>query len=248
MDRNEARLLLQAYRPNGADAGHGPFQEAIAIARRDPELMAWWEAQQAFDRKVAAKLLEVPLPEQPGETLLAGPKITRPRFRYQPYAFAAAAAVALLCVALSYFQPWRSSSVKLLFPMARDEYAVSVLQFVDQPPTLGLMDCDDAKIVEWLHQRHAPSGNFPVPMGTLPPFGCQKLAVHGHTVSLICFTMKGGELVHLFTVDAQALKDAPGLLPEYRQIDGWSTAAWSDGSMTYLLATRASPDKLKQLL
>jgi hypothetical protein len=61
--------------------------------------------------------------------------------------------------------------------------------------------------------------------------------------------MAGGGIAHLFIVDQQALSDPPGNnSPEFNQVQGWSTAAWSDGRMSYLLATEAGPDALKQLL
>jgi hypothetical protein len=86
-------------------------------------------------------------------------------------------------------------------------------------------------------------------MSTLPSVGCQKFVVQGHNVSLICFVMAGGKLVHLFVVDQQALADPPANnAPEFKQVQGWSTAAWSDGRMSYLLATQADPDALRQLL
>jgi len=73
--------------------------------------------------------------------------------------------------------------------------------------------------------------------------------VDGHTVSLICFSMANGKEAHLFIVEQDALKNPPALLaPEYRQMYGWFTASWSDGHMSYLLATQDSTDALKQLL
>ena len=61
--------------------------------------------------------------------------------------------------------------------------------------------------------------------------------------------MAGGGLAHLFIVDQRALTDPPSDTgPEFNDVEGWSTASWSDGRMTYLLATQAGPDTLKQLL
>ena len=36
-DRDNAKLLLSAYRPNGADAQDPVFKEALELAQRDPE-------------------------------------------------------------------------------------------------------------------------------------------------------------------------------------------------------------------
>ena len=47
MDNPEAKLMLQARRPNGRDDAQSAFAEALALVESDPELKAWWEAQQA---------------------------------------------------------------------------------------------------------------------------------------------------------------------------------------------------------
>ena len=73
-------------------------------------------------------------------------------------------------------------------------------------------------------------------------------SIHGHTVSLICFSLAGGEIVHLFVIDQKALSDPPNFTPEFHQMAGWSTASWSDGEKSYLLATEAGSDTLKGLL
>jgi hypothetical protein len=108
---------------------------------------------------------------------------------------------------------------------------------------------DRERIVAWLKEQHAPTGGLPPGMSALTAVGCQKFVVQGHNVSLICFVLAGGRLVHLFAVDQTALSDPPGLTaPEFKQVQGWSTASWSDGRMSYLLATQADPDTLRQLL
>jgi hypothetical protein len=86
-------------------------------------------------------------------------------------------------------------------------------------------------------------------MATLPSVGCQRFVVQGHLVSLICFTLAEGKLVHRFVINQDALLDPPTRsAPEFREIDGWSTASWSDGRMSYMLVTQAGPNALMQLL
>jgi len=247
MDKNEAKLLLQAYRPNGQDAGHPFFAEALACVEADPELKIWWEAQQNFDRKVSAKLQAVPVPDHLRTTLLASHKIEHfaPRFRL-PHWLAAAAVVAFLFVVG--LHPWSNRLPLAAIPIASHEYNASILHFLNDDPGLGLMASDHAKVVDWLQQRHAPTGSIPLHMTTMPTLGCQKFALHGHDVSLICFSLAGGEVAHLFIVDEKALVDPPGPSPTFAQMDSWSTASWSDGTKSYLLMTEAGPDTLKHLL
>jgi hypothetical protein len=245
MDKQEAKQVLQALHPRDLNTDQPAVIEALILVENDPELQVWWEAQQAFDRKVAAKLEEVPLPDDLRATLLAGRKIEQ--LAPQPHLtswLAAAAVVAILCVAGTFMQTYTFG------PLARTDYAAAVLPLLnnDSPP-LAMTSPDHDKIAAWLKSQNAPMGTLPARMNALPTVGCQKFAVHGHSVSLICFSMADGRIAHLFIVDEKALTDPPsGNAPQFDQVQGWSTASWSDGRMSYLLATQAGPDALKQLL
>ncbi|MCE0523904.1 MAG: hypothetical protein LV480_13430 [Methylacidiphilales bacterium] len=245
MDKQEAKMLLQACRPDGRDAAQPAFAEALSFVESDPELKTWWQAQQAFDRRVAAKLEEVAIPADLRSTILAGQKIEqftpRPRLSYW---LAAAALVAILCVAGTLLQ------ISATGPLAKADYAAAVLPLLNHDaPLLAMTSPDHDKVAAWLKERNAPMGGLPAKMDTLPTVGCQKYVVHGHNVSLICFALAGGGLAHLFVVNRTALTDPPADdSPEFNQMQGWSTAAWSDGQMSYILATQAGPDALRQLL
>jgi len=252
MDKQEAKLVLQARRPNDPDAPQPAMAEALALAGRDPELKAWWEAQQAFDRKVAAKLEEIPLPADLRATILAGRKIEKIRPRYLlPYWLAAAALFAILAV-LTNFLPHPAASspaAAITGTLASDDYAAAILPYLRQDdPVLAMTSPDRDEVVAWLKKRNSPTGGVPASMSALPTLGCQTLSVHGHTVSLICFASAGNGIVHLFIVDRQALSDPPGTSPEFKKSGDWSTASWSDGTQSYVLATRAGVDTLRRLL
>jgi len=245
MDKKEAKIVLQAFRPNGLDSTDPVFAEALALVESDPELKAWWDAQQVFDRAVAAKLAQVPVPDDLRATILAGRKIEQ--FQPQPqFAFwlAAAAAVAIFCAVGT------SQYIQNYAPLPRSEYTAAVLPFLNHDaPSLALTSADRDKITAWLKENNAPTGDLPAKMAVLPTVGCQKFFVHGHSVSLICFAMANGAIVHLFIVDKQALTDPPALgIPEMNHTEGWCTASWSDARMSYILATQADPDIFKQLL
>jgi hypothetical protein len=47
-DRDNAKLLLSAYRPNGADAQDPVFKEALELTQRDPELARWFRGRAGF--------------------------------------------------------------------------------------------------------------------------------------------------------------------------------------------------------
>src|ERR1700677_3555207 len=53
-----AKFVLNAYRPNGADAQDPVFRDAIEQAACDTDLAAWIKEQRSFDSLIAGKLAE----------------------------------------------------------------------------------------------------------------------------------------------------------------------------------------------
>ena len=62
MDREQARFILQSFRPDGADSGDPDFEEALAVAARDRELGDWLVREQEQDASVAAALKNLAIP------------------------------------------------------------------------------------------------------------------------------------------------------------------------------------------
>ena len=246
MDKQEAKLVLQARRPNDLDTDPA-FAEALALVETDRELRAWWEAQQAFDQKVAAKLEEIEPPEELRAAILGRGKIHRlPPQPFFPFWLSAAAAVAILCAVSASYHATKLAARHI----STDKYHEVTLTFLgNDTPSLGMMSPDHDKIMTWLKDQQAPMGQLPEKMASLPSVGCQKFMLQGHPVTLICFTIAEGKLVHLFVVHSKDLAEPPTQAePQFQEVNGWSTASWSDGSMSYMLATQAGTDALRQLL
>lgn len=72
MTPGEARCLLAARRPNGADDADPAIAEALAVLRQHPESAAWVRAEQDLDQQVVAQLRRVMPPPDLKERLLAG--------------------------------------------------------------------------------------------------------------------------------------------------------------------------------
>jgi anti-sigma factor RsiW len=247
MNREEAKRVLQVHRPDDVATAEADFAEALALAEVDPELKTWWTAEQAFDEKVTAKLSHVSPPSDLRAKILAGRKIVpfAPQPRFSVW-LAAAAALAILCVVgTTYHVSWEAT--RHISTANYDEAALGFLG--NDAPALGMTSPDHDKIMAWLKQQNAPMGDVPSKMADLPGVGCQKFAVGGHDVSLMCFMLATGRVVHLFVIPQDALSDPPSRsAPDFRDMNGWSTASWSDGRMSYMLATQAGPDALRQLL
>lgn len=62
MSNIDPKLVLNAYRPDGADAWDPFFRTALEQAKRDPQLMAWFSQQRAFDAVIVSKLRTIEPP------------------------------------------------------------------------------------------------------------------------------------------------------------------------------------------
>jgi hypothetical protein len=257
VDRKDAQLILSGLRPGGLEANEPFFAEALALVETDPELHAWWQAQQEFDRRVSARLREVPVPASLRQRCLLSPKIVSyypPQWQHRGL-LAAAAAVAILCVAGTWWNVSSSGNIagnsgSEVFPVDSRTFTGQVIDKLDgSGPLLAKLSSNPDEVKAWLQQRKAPIGQMPPKFAAMPPVGCQEYVINGHTVSLVCITMPDGGVAHLFVVDKGALSNPPSSAgPEYGSMKGWNVASWSDGKMSYVLATNATMDDLKQLL
>ena len=95
MNNETAKVILSAYRHDGADAQDPVFTDALQQARLDPELGKWFEEQRAFDHRIFQAVQRIEAPASLKEVLTAavqGPKVrsrTRPRSRIPWLALAA---------------------------------------------------------------------------------------------------------------------------------------------------------------
>jgi hypothetical protein len=71
MDKEQARLILRSFRPDGADADDVDFGAALKLALEDRELGEWLACERAFDAAFAKSLGAVDLPLNLREDVLA---------------------------------------------------------------------------------------------------------------------------------------------------------------------------------
>lgn len=70
MDKEQARFILQSYRPDGADAHDQDFADALAIAAENRELGEWLAEERAMDAAFAKALTSIELPETLREDII----------------------------------------------------------------------------------------------------------------------------------------------------------------------------------
>ncbi len=242
MNLNEAKLILSVALPGDDGAADPQLAEALALARRDAELGAWWERECRWDAEVRRSLATVAVPSALPSQILAGQKVVRlpkadaklSNFEWSTPLFwgLAAALVVFLSLAASWLH---AKSDNNLASFARDMMAMAP----DDSRHVDVRQADLAKVKGWLAEHHGPADlALPVMMQRSPDLmGCRVLQWHGQAISMLCYMMPGAQHVDLFVIRAAGLKDVPA--PGQRvfaSIKQNAMAAWQSGGNVYLLA------------
>jgi len=233
MNNEEAKLILQAYRPGGQDANEPRFREALEQAQRDPELARWFANEHALDSRISAKLkASIKPPAHLKSQLLAQQTIVRPLvwWKQPAWQLAAAACLALLVtIAAMWLKPRRTADFV--------QYRATMAEFAGKKlDRLDLMSRDMAEVRRWLAQKESHADLvLPVGLDGRPSLGCSLLEWNGKKVSLICFELENRQMAHLLVIDSASFKEAPES-PVFNQIGEVATVSWSRGGKTYVVA------------
>ncbi len=72
VDKAEIKKLLQSFREGTEDTNDPVFSEALARLASDPELTAWFRAEQEFDAVMVETFRSVPVVSSLKERILQG--------------------------------------------------------------------------------------------------------------------------------------------------------------------------------
>jgi hypothetical protein len=241
-----AKFLLNAYRPNGADAQDPIFRDALEQAARDPELGAWFKEQRGFDLMIADKLSGIEPPATLRSAILVGID-NRPSARQFPMRtlLALAAAIVLSAVILVPIYTRRYSGSDLI-----DRYQKANLAMLSAAPApqLDLLTASFSRTQEYLEEMQAPCiYSLPGSLLALPTAGCKTLRWNGHILSLTCFRLPSGELLHLFVIAEKAL-DPIDTSAGFRDINGWHVKFEQLNGMLLMFVSRARMAEIKQYI
>jgi hypothetical protein len=245
MDEQEARLILQAYRPGTPDESDPYFSEALQTVRGNPALGRWFAEEQAFDRAMAAQLAAIPAPFGLKTRILAqgGRPAGSARKRW---VFGLAAALALVLLLAQAVNFWRTPKSVASQPL---DYAREMTSFIELSPPLAMESSDLGTIEKWLGQKDPLPVQVPARMAALEPIGCRMLSFRGYDVTLICFQREGNRIAHLFAVPRAALPSVqPGEKPIFANEQGWMTATWAEADRVYMITLQGSRAELEQYL
>ena len=243
MTNEDAKLVLSAYRPNGADARDPYFEQALQRTKRDPELMEWFEKQRAFDRVIVAKLCTIEPPIGLNSQILAGLQAVRvPRHSVSPW-FAVAAALLVALMILAYSRFFVPSELD-----RPDQFCSDCLVQLNSPVQFDLESPDLRETEKFIRTRQVPIATaIPDSVATMPTAGCKIFRWNGQWVSLTCFKLPSGQLLYLFVVDENAFGSRP-IPTDFMEIAQWHVKFQKESGKVILWASRASTDEVKRYL
>jgi uncharacterized membrane protein YbaN (DUF454 family) len=233
MNNQEAKLILQAYRPNGPDASDPFFTEALEQVRRDPELAKWFAEESSLNSRIQTRLqAAIPIPSGLKSELLALEKTVRPiPWWAQPMKLAAVGLALAALGAILMLIPQRPTQLASF----RDTMARSSLQTQEH---VEFESHDIASIRQWLQGNNMQT-NFDLPAtlqaaaGTAQ--GCRVVDWNGHKATMVCFIVNGQHM-DLFVMDRAGLPDFPeNGTPQFASAGSLMTAMWTGDGKVYLL-------------
>jgi hypothetical protein len=251
MNRQQAQEVLLLYRPGTADAQDPEFTDALALARKDPELSRWLEEQIAMHHALQAKFRQIPVPEGLKEQILSERKAHTSLPLKRKLALAGVCAV---CVVLLAVVAW-----PLVVPQEDKSFSNfqnRMVRTVARQGAYPLMDKetnDINAIRSYLTERRA-NGDYVLPSGLekTTVTGCAILPWQGKTVSMLCFnsgkavTPNSSDLF-LFIINRADVPRAPEPgPPSFSKDKGLNIASWTHDGKTYILAGMDDEASLKK--
>lgn len=244
MNNVEAKFILQAYRPNGADTGDATFVAALDQARLDPGLGQWFAQAQAFDNAICAKLSQLQAPAGLRETILAGGRVTSPDTTRQSWwrqpAFAAAASVAVLIAVSMAFWPKQA--------VAGDFMAFLLNDAKHSATHGGEGEHNLALQAYFMRPETRLGGQPPLDFERQRSTGCRAVHFGGKDVLEVCFK-RNGELFHCYMVRKT---DFPALVaaatPVITEHGKAYMAKWADNEHVYLVISKQGRETLEKFV
>jgi hypothetical protein len=244
VDNQQAREILSLYRA-GLDAAGDPFfAEALAQARRDPELGRWFEKQCAIDAAMREKFRQIAAPAGLPQQILSERKIVRPAIWWERPALLAAAAAAIVLAVLAGYLVGQPSTPTF------QSYRKNMAKLVSGEYKMMLETNDLSAIRQFLGKNHGASDYvLTKELEKLPGEGCALITWHGQRVSLVCLERGHDDDLFLFIVDRSALPDPPlGQSARFARVNNMTTASWTAGDKTYVLASKGNEEDLRKFL
>jgi hypothetical protein len=231
MSRDQAKQILLLFRPGTADAQDPDIQQAMKIARQDPELRSWFENHCQFQQSIRSKLRGIEVPEPPRLALLAARTIVPLQPWWQKPVWLAVAAGIVLMLTLVPLLPQAPAPDR--FTNYRDMMVSIALKNYRMDWETNNMH----GLRQLIASRGAP-GDYELPQGLekLKLTGGAALSWRSKPVSMVCFDEGKKKMLFLFVMRNAGVKGAPLTPnPQLVKVSSYLTASWRNGDKTYVL-------------
>ena len=251
MNRDEAKNILLLLRHDTADAKDPQIAEALALAKRDPELAVWLEAHCARQLAVGEKFRQIAVPAGLKEQIISEQAASERRIsRRQTLRFALAVVILLFGALAVFWFPHRAPDDTLAI------YQNQMVSIALRGYGMDLVTNDPAQIRTFLAQKQAPSDYvLPAALQKAGVVGCAVEGWQNAKVSMICFRtgkiLAPGEPsdLWLFVVDRTLVNGlSAGNLPQFSKVNRLVTATWTQGDKLYLLGTEGGEQAIRKFL
>jgi len=211
------------------------------------QIQKHYDAQALPAARADAILVEGRAAAEGGEKVIALP----PRRSFLPRLLMTMAASVAVFLALNWMFPIHNRATVSYAQV----FAPRVVEFMGVGPKLPKKSQDPEELRVWLLAQGAPAEfQIPAKLRPLKSFGCEVVDVHGRPAYLTCFWTEkkpgvdDGSLVHLLVAKRADFKDVPPATPQFRELSGWSFAAWSEGDVIYTMTAKAPLEQLQKFV
>jgi hypothetical protein len=254
VSRDEAKIILQLYRPDTADAEDPQIAEALALAEQDSELALWLEEHCARLNALRGKFRQIAAPAGLKEQIISEQAaFSKTKSRRKKYvAVAAVTAIVVSLAFLSQFWMPLGGGDDSTFSIYQERMAGVALRGY----SMDLTTNDPAQIRAYLAQQHAPSDYvLPAALQKTAVTGCAVEGWQDKKVSMICFStgkpLPPGQQsdLWLFVADRNSVKDAPASSsPQFAKVNELITVTWSQDGKLYFLGTSGDESAIRKFL
>jgi len=248
MDIETAKIILSAYQVERGPFGNPQFAKALEMVERDPALAEWFEGMIGFDESIRRVIRSAPEPVALKEKLLEGYQEARSHRRTWVWSSLGGLAAALIIGVGGFF------AYTIHYNRGIDDissYRDAMAHFaVGSYFRLDYHDENITRIQNWLTHHDAVSfEDLSDELLALTPKGCKMLEWQGHQVSLVCFRLEDGNLVHLFITDEDARSvDAFKNIEMVFLAEGLETGGWRKDGKVFLLTGSAPGVSIDEFL
>jgi len=251
MTNEQAKQILQLYRPGTADATDPEFAEALAACERDAELKQWFAHHCALYAAIRSKFKKIAVPEALKEQIIAERPV--PQTPVWQKLVLAGGAVALAVIALVVLKP----NIRPPEPHDFATYRNSMGKLTSGYYAMDTNSSDLSVIRTYLAERKSIA-DFILPenlQNGAKALGCVATTWQGKPVSMVCFASgrptdpnQPSDLWLFISGDDIATESPKTSTPAFAKYADLITASWKVGNRTYILAAKGIEQFLEKYL